>query len=403
MPRKYDGAIPRWQSPGVSRSRRMPKPRKIGTVNNVLITGGAGFIGSSLTRDLAARGHRITILDNLSAQIHGSGSGMGPPAAHAFVRGDVRSREDCRRALAGQEVLVHLAAETGTGQSMYDIERYVDVNVRGTAQLLDLLANEPHSVERIVVASSRAIYGEGKYDCGVHGTVYPGARRRADLERGDFEVKCPRCGRSARAVPTDEDSLPSPASIYGISKLAQEQLCMTVGRSLGIPTVVLRYQNVYGPGQSLRNPYTGILSIFSTRIRNGSAISIFEDGHESRDFVYIDDAVQATRLAVEADVQGVEVFNVGSGARTEVLSVAHALRAALGGTSPVVIDGSFRAGDIRESVADLARIRARLGYEPQVAFTTGIARFVEWVLAREVPQDRFDSTMDEMRRRGLYR
>ncbi len=373
-------------------------------MKNILISGGAGFIGSRLASTLVSRGYRVTVLDNLSAQIHGEDGSAGTHAErYAFIKGDVRSREDWLRALKDQNVVVHFAAETGTGQSMYQVERYVDVNVRGTAHLLDILANEPHSVEKILVASSRAIYGEGKYHCPDHHEVYPFARHPADMVAGDFAVKCPVCGREATLVPTDEDSKLHPSSVYGISKHSQEQLFMTMGRSLGIPAVALRYQNVYGPGQSLQNPYTGILSIFSTRIRNCAPISIFEDGKEGRDFVFIDDAIEATRLAIANDAANFEVFNVGSGVRTDVLSVAHLLRSALGGNCAIEVSGKFRVGDIRDNFADISKIRSRLGFVPKMEFAAGIRRFADWVRTQGVPKDRFEDSIEEMRRRGLYK
>lgn len=371
----------------------------------VLITGGAGFIGSNLSLALIERGYQVTVLDNLSPQVHDQDSALlrSIEGKVKFIRGDVRSREDWIQALQGQQIVVHYAAETGTGQSMYEIERYVDVNVRGTASLLDLLANQPHTVKKLVVASSRSIYGEGKCSCARCGVVYPGPRAAADMEKGDFNVKCPGCGQSVRAVPTDEDSKIHPSSLYGVTKHTQEQMILAVGRSLGIPSVALRYQNVYGPGQSLSNPYTGILSIFSTRIKNGNDINIFEDGAETRDFVYIDDVVAATMLAIENPAADYEVFNVGSGAPTDVKTVAESLVNAYGASVPWRVSGNFRLGDIRDNVADLSRIKSRLGFEPAVDFATGIARFAAWVDGQSVKEDTYERSVEEMKARGLYR
>ncbi|RYF20826.1 MAG: NAD-dependent epimerase/dehydratase family protein, partial [Oxalobacteraceae bacterium] len=235
--------------------------------HTTLITGGAGFIGTNLANALVGRGHRVTVMDNFSTQIHGEQPDLSALSGDVQVmKGDVRSRDDLARAIEGQTNIVHLAAETGTGQSMYEIERYTDVNVGGTSRLLDLLTNTPHQVERIVVASSRAIYGEGRHRCGEHGIVYPGARSESDMARHDFAVKCPSCGQVTECLSTDEASRIHPSSVYGITKQVQEQLVLTVGKSLGLHASALRYQNVYGPGQSLKNPYTGILSIFSTQI-----------------------------------------------------------------------------------------------------------------------------------------
>lgn len=372
---------------------------------NILITGGAGFIGSNLALALVARGHVVTVMDNLSPQIHGEDSPLLTTIADQvrFLRGDVRNRKDWITALDGQNAVVHLAAETGTGQSMYEIERYVDVNICGTALMLDLLANRSHSVYKLVVASSRSIYGEGRYHCTSHGIVYPLAREAAHMEAGDFHVKCPHCGTNAELLATTEDSCIHPSSLYGITKQNQEQMILTLSRSLNIPAVALRYQNVYGPGQSLSNPYTGILSIFSTRIKNGNEIVIFEDGLESRDFVYIDDVVNATVAGVELDDLGQYVVNVGSGERTSVLTVAHSLIAAYGADVPVRVSGNFRFGDIRDNFADIEAARKLLGFKPKVDFATGICRFASWADSQAVREDTYERSIAEMKAKGLYK
>jgi dTDP-L-rhamnose 4-epimerase len=372
---------------------------------NVLITGGAGFIGSHLARALVDRGCEVTILDNLSVQVHGPAAELPGRLVGKvrLVRGDVRSREAWSEALQGQELVVHLAAETGTGQSMYEISRYVDVNIGGTGLMLDVLANSTHSVRRVLVASSRAIYGEGKYDCARCGDVYPVARSAEAMKRGDFEVKCPSCGANVSLLPTDEASKIHPSSLYGITKQAQEQMVMTVGSSLGLEAVALRYQNVYGPGQSLSNPYTGILSIFSTRIRNGHEILVFEDGTESRDFVYIDDVVKATIACIEHPRAAGEVFNVGSGIGTDVALVALSLVRAYDADVPVRVTGNFRVGDIRHNVAALAKIRQVIGFEADIDFPEGVRRFAQWVSEQAVSADTFEKSVEEMRAKGLFK
>jgi dTDP-L-rhamnose 4-epimerase len=299
--------------------------------------------------------------------------------------------------------VVHLAAETGTGQSMYEIERYVDVNIRGTALLLDLLANQQHSVRKIIVASSRSIYGEGRYHCANHGYVYPPARLASDMERGDFYVKCPHCNVNAELMATTEDSQIHPSSIYGITKQNQEQMVLTIGASLDISAIALRYQNVYGPGQSLTNPYTGILSIFSTRIKNGNEIIIFEDGEESRDFVFIDDVIDATVSSIEMADAGQHALNIGAGVRTSVLDVARSLITAYGVDVPVKVSGNFRLGDIRDNYADITKARALLGFEPKINFEMGIRRFTTWVNSQDVMEDAFESSISEMRSKGLFK
>ncbi len=370
---------------------------------NILISGGAGFIGNHLATSLIDSGYAVTILDNLSPQVHADARGIDKALEGKvkFIKGDVRNRDDWLKALYQQDVVVHLAAETGTGQSMYEIQRYIDVNVAGTAVLLDLLANTEHTIKKIVVASSRSLYGEGKYQCVDHGLIYPNARDDKDMSQGDFSVKCPYCGEVAECLPTDEESKLHPSSVYGITKHNQEQMFLTVGKSLGIPAVAFRYQNVYGPGQSLSNPYTGILSIFSTRIKNGNELVIFEDGLESRDFVYIDDVVAATILGIEKSEADYEVFNVGSGERTDVLTVAKSLITAYSAEVPVRVSGSYRLGDIRDNYADLTKISRMLGFSSKVRFTEGIKKFADWVSQQEVQVDNYEKSIQEMKIKGL--
>jgi len=301
------------------------------------------------------------------------------------------------------DTVVHLAAETGTGQSMYEIDRYCDVNVRGTAKMLDMIVAPGCPVKKCIVASSRAVYGEGKYRCAAHGTVYPKARLASRMSAGDFGAKCPVCGESAAPLPTDEDSLCQPNSIYGLTKYMQEKMVLMTGIGAGVRATALRFQNVYGPGQSLKNPYTGILSIFSTRLRNGNPVNIFEDGRESRDFVYIDDVVDSIVLCVEDETVSGEVFNVGTGVPVDVLTVAKTLAAKYGSTSNIEVSGNYRVGDIRTNFADISRIRERLGFSPKVSFNDRISRFTEWVDTQEIGADSFDRSMDEMRRKGLLK
>jgi dTDP-L-rhamnose 4-epimerase len=374
----------------------------------ILITGGAGFIGSNLALALLDAGHTVTVLDSLSPQIHGAQPRTGSALFQSiegkvnFIEGSVTDALSWARALDGQEAIVHLAAETGTGQSMYEIKRYVDVNIGGTALMLDLLANRPHTVRKVVVASSRALYGEGKYQC-AGAVVYPRSRRDEDLKNGRFELYCADTGAPLTLLPTDEESKIHPASVYGITKQNQEQLVMTVCPTLGIAATALRYQNVYGPGQSLSNPYTGILSIFSTRILHGKPINVFEDGRESRDFVYIDDVVRATVSALLSQQADGQVFGIGSGVATSVLAAAKTLCERFGREVPIEVTGAYRLGDIRHNLADLDKARRLLGYAPSVGFDTGIKRFVEWVLRQPVQRDDYDKSLRELKEKGLMR
>ena len=377
-------------------------------MKRVLVTGGAGFIGSNLANTLVAKGHFVRVLDILAPQIHGKNPVDSPlyksiQGKVEFIRGSVTNKEDLAKALFGIDTVVHLAAETGTGQSMYAIQHYSDVNIGGTALLLDLIANESLPVTKIIVASSRAIYGEGKYRCADHGSVYPEARNADDMTSGNFEVHCPVCGTAAISEPTDEKSRLNPSSVYGITKLNQEQMVLTLGRALGISAIAFRYQNVYGPGQSLSNPYTGILSIFSTRILNDNGINIFEDGKESRDFVYIDDVVDATMRGIEYATPIVAAFNVGSGVATDVLTIANSLKRLFGKSVPVEVSGQFRIGDIRHNVADLSSVRAQLGFDPKTSFEKGVTHFVSWVQGEKVQHDHYEGSLAQLRAKGLFK
>lgn len=378
-------------------------------MKKILITGGAGFIGSNLSLKLLQKGYNVTVLDNLSPQIHGKNPEKTSPLFKSiadkveFIKGDVTEINDIERAIIDQEAVIHLAAETGTGQSMYEIKRYSDVNVGGTALLLDHLANRPNSVKKIIVASSRAIYGEGKYECAKHGIVYPQSRLESDMSAGDFECKCPVCKKNVKLLPTSEDSKIHPSSVYGITKQNQEQMVLTVGKAIGISAVAFRYQNVYGPGQSLSNPYTGILSIFSTQIKNNCNLNIFEDGDESRDFVYIDDVVDATILGLENEEANYNVLNVGSNELISVTTVAQELIKNYNSNVQIHISGNYRLGDIRHNYADLSKIRQILNYAPKVKFSEGIINFCAWVNEQDIVENKYDSSIKELRGKGLFK
>jgi dTDP-L-rhamnose 4-epimerase len=377
-------------------------------IKNVLISGGAGFIGSNLALALIKKGYSITVLDNLSTQIHGE----NPEESFLFrsisdkvmfIKGDVRNKEDWELALEGQDAVIHLAAETGTGQSMYQIYKYSEVNTGGTALLLDIVANKLTSIKKMIVASSRAIYGEGRYKCPKHGEVYPAAREEADLKKGIFECHCPVCGGEVQLLATHENSKIEPQSIYGISKYNQEQLFLIAGKSLNIPAVAFRYQNVYGPGQSLSNPYTGILSIFSTQIKNNNDINIFEDGKESRDFVYIDDVVNATILGLENENANYQAYNVGYGEPVTVLEIANKLIELYQSKVKIKVTGNFRLGDIRHNFAELKKITTDLNYTPSVSFEKGIGNFTKWVNTQGITNDLYSNSMSELKKRGLFK
>lgn len=378
-------------------------------MKKILITGGAGFIGSNLSLKLLSRGYQVRVFDNLSSQIHGTSPDVTSPLFISikdkveFFKGDILNKKKLEEALSGQDAVIHLAAETGTGQSMYEIKRYCDVNVGGTALLLDILTNQKHTIQKIIVASSRAIYGEGKYECNEHGVVYPDERKEIDMRNGDFECKCPVCNQEVILLPTCEESKIHPSSIYGISKQNQEQMTLTIGKAIGIPAVAFRYQNVYGPGQSLSNAYTGILSIFSTLILNGQDINIFEDGRESRDFIYIDDVVDATISGLETEKANNLTFNIGTGVSVDVNSVAGLLLKNYSGQGKSRITGNYRIGDIRHNLADISLAKKMLKFKPFFSFNEGIENFTSWVKMQTIASSDYERSFKEMQLKGLLK
>jgi dTDP-L-rhamnose 4-epimerase len=378
-------------------------------MKKILITGGAGFIGSNLCLKLVEKNYEVTVIDSLSEQIHGSNPLINSALYNSvkdkivFIYDTILNPESIEKAIGDNEIIVHLAAETGTGQSMYDIHNYVNVNSTGTALLLDILANKKNSVKKLIVSSSRALYGEGKYLNSKNEAVYPLARLDKNMEKGIFDLIDLETNQKLKLVATDELSKIHPSSVYGITKQNQEDLIMTVCPTIGISPVALRYQNVYGAGQSLKNPYTGILSIFSNLIRQYKPINIFEDGLESRDFVYIDDVVDATILAIENEKSNNQIFNVGTGRANTVIEVAQTLIKNYSITVDLNITGNYRLGDIRHNFADITKIKSMLGFMPKVSFETGIDKFTKWVLSQEVEQDLYEKSLMELKSKGLLK
>lgn len=366
----------------------------------ILITGGAGFIGSHLAEELLERGYEVRILDNLSPQVHGMSD--APPDYLSpeveFVRGDVRDRDALRRAVQGVQAVYHLAAAVGVGQSMYAIENYTSVNNVGTALLLEVLLDQP--VERLIVASSMSIYGEGLYRTASGGLVEDAERSVEQLRRGEWELR-EEDGGVLEPLPTPETKCPSLASVYALSKYDQERLCLMIGRTYGIEAVALRFFNVFGTRQALSNPYTGVLAIFASRILNGNPPLIFEDGRQQRDFVHVTDVARALRMALETPNAAGGVFNIGSGRARTVLEIAERMLRVLDGKGiEPVINGKYRAGDIRHCFADIALARRVLGYEPKVDFDEGLSELVEW-LRTQAADDHVESAYDELAQRGL--
>jgi len=353
----------------------------------VLITGGAGFIGANLALKLIASGYQVWVLDNLHSQIHGETPKTTSSTLKLiqgkveFIKGDVTKKEDWKKVINKVDAIIHLAAETGTGQSMTEIERYSAVNIGGTSIMLEMLSKEKHTVKKIILASSRAIYGEGKYFIAkLNKYVYPYARSAKNMSNGDFKVKIPDFNGDLKPYKTDENAELRPNSFYGITKQFQEQSIMTICPNLGIAAVSLRFQNVYGPGQSLNNPYTGVLSYFSSQIIAEKSVNIFEDGKESRDFVYIDDVVEAVFLALESPISNGQIYNVGTGTATSIYAVAGKLKKLLPQkNAQLKISGDFRVGDIRHNFADISKISRDLGFIPKIDIDEGLKRYVEWV------------------------
>jgi dTDP-L-rhamnose 4-epimerase len=366
----------------------------------VLVTGGAGFIGSHVAEQLLRQGYSVRVYDSLVPQVH---QGAGPryvPAGAEFIAGDVRDRDGLARALHGVDRVVHLAAEVGVGQSMYEVSRYVDANIGGTGVLLDIIANDKTDVRRIVVASSMSIYGEGSYQCPQHGLTTPGLRSEAQLKARRWDPQCPSCGETLSPVPTAEDKKLLPTSVYAISKMDQELLCLSVGAAYGIGVVALRYFNAYGPRQALSNPYTGVAAIFSGRLLNSRPPLAFEDGQQLRDFVHVRDVARATVLALESDEATGYAVNVGVGAPLTIAQVAQLLAKQLGVDVEPEITSKYRAGDIRHCWADPARAEQLLGFKAGISLEDGVAELIEWV-STQAAKDQVDKAYAELGRRGL--
>ncbi len=368
----------------------------------ILITGGAGFIGTKLAERLVQIGHDVTVLDSLTPQIHGDVPAYRPPEGVRFLRADVRVLPEISELLDTQDAVFHLAAETGTGQSMYKIAQYVDVNEMGTASLLEALSKATRRKRRLVLASSRSIYGEGAYVDSAFPAkiIHPNSRSAEQLQRGDWNFVGAN-GKELTPVPTAEDLPAKPGSIYAATKKSQELLIGAAAEALDFTPAVLRFQNVYGEGQSLRNPYTGIISIFFNRIRQNLPINIFEDGLESRDFIHVSDVVTALVLALEEENQPETALNVGSGRQTTVLEVAQTLCRLAKLTPELRVSGDYRVGDIRHCFADVSAIKSAFGFVPSVGLEEGLSRFVDWASTQPAYEDKSAIATAELLARGL--
>jgi dTDP-L-rhamnose 4-epimerase len=366
-----------------------------------LVTGGAGFIGSHLVRSLVAQGDEVVVLDSLEPQVHGDAPPAAPEGVDLIV-GDVGDIAAADRALNGVQRVVHLAAAVGVGQSMYEIARYTALNTMATARFLERVVAARPLPERLVVASSMSIYGEGEYECPEHGAVAPSPRPEEQLLARTWELQCPNCTRVLRPVGTSEAKALNPTSIYAINKRDHEEMCLVTGAAYGIPTVGLRFFNVYGPGQALSNPYTGVAAIFASRLLNGKPPVIFEDGRQSRDFTHVSDIVRGILLSLESDAAAGHAVNLGTGRPTTVDQVAQVLAERMGLDIEPERNEQYRAGDIRHCFADPTRARDLLGFEAKTDFSAGMAELAGWLQDQEA-DDRVDQATSELAVRGLTR
>jgi dTDP-L-rhamnose 4-epimerase len=373
------------------------------SIGHVLVTGGAGYIGSHLVDALVARDYRVTVLDNLEPQVHRTGQwpSYANPRAQ-YVRGDVRDRAAFEPLVLAADAVVHFGAAVSVGQSMYQVDRYVDVNTRGTALLLDILVNAKHHVQKVIVASSIGVYGEGAYRCDVHGTVAPTIRAKAQLAARDWEQRCPACHRHVVSIPTPEDKPLYRDNIYSMTKYHQEEMVLLIGKTYGIPAVAPRFFNVYGPRQSLSNPYAGVAAIWLSRLLNGRQPVVFEDGGQLRDFVSIHDVVDCLILMLEKSGADYLPVNIGSGETVTILEIARLLQRLLGSSIEPQVTHSGRQFDIRHNTADITRARETLGFAPKVTLEQGFAELIDWAKSTpDVAVDFFDRALDELKEKGL--
>ncbi len=370
----------------------------------VLVTGGAGFVGRRLCSELVLRGYTVRVLDSMVPQVHDGFSFRSElPGSVEFIQGALEDPTAVAAALGDVDMVLHQAAAVGVGQSMYEIPRFVASNCGGTANLLQEIVRRRPQIRKLVVASSMTLYGEGCGRCETHGVVEPALRNPALLAVRSWEPQCPHCGRPLEPAPTSETKLPVPTSVYAVTKRDQEELCLTVGRSYEIPTTALRYFNIYGPGQTLTNPYTGVVCIFISRLLAGQPVLIFEDGQQSRDFVHVSDIVQANILALESTAADYEIFNVSSGELWRLETIANMVRDAVGVGGEIQVTGQYRAGDIRHCHADISKIRSLLGYQPLFGLERGLPEVVAWALTQQTSRQNLDRANEELAARGLLR
>jgi dTDP-L-rhamnose 4-epimerase len=369
-------------------------------VSGVLVTGGAGFIGSHLVDLLLARGERVTVLDNLDRLAHPDARPAHLDREAELIEGDLRDDRAVGQALEGVDRVFHLGGVVGNGESMVNVRRAVEHNAGGTATLLEAAIARRDRIRRLVVASSMVVYGEGSYHCRGHGRVHPPLRPPERMRRREWEPRCPLCGAQLEPVATREDAPLAPTSVYGITKRDQEELALVLGRAYGLESVALRYLNVYGPRQALSNPYTGVAAIFAARVLNGRRPLVFEDGAQIRDLVHVSDVVRATAAAMDAPGAPGQAINVATGRRVRVRDLARRIAAALGSELEPDLTGEHRAGDIRHCFADVARARELLGFEARTTLDDGLPELAAWV-GRNLVRERGDEAVAGLRARGL--
>lgn len=377
---------------------------------NILITGGAGFIGSEIVKQLyKSREWNITVIDSMTEQIHGKDwkNSYLLKQIHdkcTFVKGNVADINILLPLIKEAEYIIHLAAETGTGQSMYQINQYNETNVMGTSNILQAISSlgKKCRVKKIVLSSSRSVYGEGKYECEKCGVVYPNSRTREKMLNGDFNMYCPSCGKKLNLVKTTEDSIIKPASLYAFTKYAQEMMLHTMCPALGVDYTVFRFQNVYGIGQSLKNPYTGILSIFSSLMLENKPINVFENGLESRDFINVVDIARGVIASLDNEKSNGEAINLGSGVGTSVNEITEILKKAYQSNSEINITGDFRLGDIAHNVADVSKAERILGFKVTVGLEEGLTQFCNWVKGQNHDNSGYEKSLSEMEKAGMF-
>lgn len=379
-------------------------------MKNVLITGGSGFIGSEIVKQLnITGGWNITVLDSMTEQIHGKDWKKSYLYQQIkdkcnFVKGSVTDIDVVMKLVADAEYIIHLAAETGTGQSMYQINQYNEINVMGTSNILQAISSlgKDSRVKKIILSSSRSVYGEGRYECPFCGIVYPNNRTRERMLNGDFNMYCPTCGKRINFIKTTEDSVIKPSSLYAFTKYTQEMMLYTMCPALGVDYTIFRFQNVYGVGQSLKNPYTGILSIFSSLMLENKPINVFEDGLESRDFINVIDIAAGVIASLDNNLSSGETINLGSGVGTSVIEITNILKKAYNSDSEINITGDFRLGDIAHNVADITKAETILGFKKKVLLEDGLDKFCNWVKGQEHDNSGYEKSLSEMEKVGMF-